>query len=202
MSILINISNPWCRSNYPQRLSDEIHLRCLEMAAAICILGAGPSGLTLARLLEMNQIDYVIYERNESSDAIGQGGSLDIHKNSGQLALQEAGLMEEFNRYARYDGQRAGMVDKNNSRVWLREDEGQDDKPEIDRKDLRAILLRSIPPEKIHWNHKVESIQRSSDGILSVKFSNGRIVSGFKLLVGADGAWSKVRPLVRLFPSD
>lgn len=141
-------------------------------------------------------MDYVVYERNESSDAVGQGGSLDIHKNSGQLALKEAGLMEEFNKLARYDGQRAEMVDKNNNRVWLREDEGQDDKPEIDRKDLRALLLQSIPPEKIYWNHKVESVERTSMGIVSIKFSNGKAESGFKLVVGADGAWSKVRRLV------
>lgn len=170
------------------------------MIATICILGAGPSGLTLARLLDMHQIDYAIFERNDSPDAVGQGGSLDIHKNSGQLALKEAGLMEVFNQHARYDGQRAEMVDKNGNLVWLREDEGQDDKPEIERKDLRALLLDSIPAEKIRWDHRVESVERAEDGLLSVKFTNGKVESGFKLVVGADGAWSKVRPLVRCTP--
>lgn len=166
------------------------------MVATIAILGAGPSGLTLARLLEINGIDYVVFERNETAEAISQGGSLDIHRDIGQLALREAGLIDEFNTYARYDGQRAEMVDKTNRRVWLREDEGQNEKPEIDRKDLRSLLLNSMPSEKIQRNQKVERVCRDSNGAISIKFANGRIESGFRLIVGADGAWSKVRPLV------
>lgn len=174
----------------------ENHTHDLDMVATIAILGAGPSGLTLARLLEINQIDYVVFERDQSSNLVGQGGSLEIQKNTGQLALKEAGLIEEFNAYARYDGQRAELVDQYGRRIWLREDEGQDDKPEIDRKDLRAILLNSIPPEKIRWDHRVENIERSSNGPISINFANGEVEGGFELVVGADGAWSKVRPLV------
>jgi 2-polyprenyl-6-methoxyphenol hydroxylase-like FAD-dependent oxidoreductase len=75
------------------------------MTPAIAILGAGPSGLTLGRLLHMAGIDFVIFERDASSaSARGRGGSgtLDLHEGSGLLALQEAGLFEEFKRKARY----------------------------------------------------------------------------------------------------
>jgi 2-polyprenyl-6-methoxyphenol hydroxylase-like FAD-dependent oxidoreductase len=75
------------------------------MSLPIAILGAGPSGLTLARLLHLAGIDFTIFERDESAaSAWGRGGSgtLDLHEGSGLLALQEAGLMEEFKKRARY----------------------------------------------------------------------------------------------------
>jgi glycine/D-amino acid oxidase-like deaminating enzyme len=76
-----------------------------HMSPPIAILGAGPSGLTLARLLHLAGIDFTIFERDESAaSAWGRGGSgtLDLHDGSGLLALQEAGLMEEFKKRARY----------------------------------------------------------------------------------------------------
>jgi 2-polyprenyl-6-methoxyphenol hydroxylase-like FAD-dependent oxidoreductase len=75
------------------------------MSPSIAILGAGPSGLTLGRLLHLAGIDFTIFERDESAaSAWGRGGSgtLDLHEGSGLLALQEAGLMEEFKKRARY----------------------------------------------------------------------------------------------------
>lgn len=76
-----------------------------HMSPPIAILGAGPSGLTLARLLHLAGIDFTIFERDESAaSAWGRGGSgtLDLHEGSGLLALQQAGLMEEFKKRARY----------------------------------------------------------------------------------------------------
>lgn len=75
------------------------------MTPPIAILGAGPSGLTLGRLLHLAGIDFVIFERDASAAlAWGRGGSgtLDLHEGTGLLALQEAGLFEEFKRKARY----------------------------------------------------------------------------------------------------
>jgi 2-polyprenyl-6-methoxyphenol hydroxylase-like FAD-dependent oxidoreductase len=75
------------------------------MSPPITILGAGPSGLTLARLLHLAGIDFTIFERDESAaSAWGRGGSgtLDLHEGSGLLALEEAALMEEFKKRARY----------------------------------------------------------------------------------------------------
>lgn len=74
------------------------------MTPPIAILGAGPSGLTLGRLLHLAGIDFVIFERDVSpASAWGRGGSgtLDLHEGSGLLALQEAGLFEEFKKKAR-----------------------------------------------------------------------------------------------------
>jgi 2-polyprenyl-6-methoxyphenol hydroxylase-like FAD-dependent oxidoreductase len=75
------------------------------MTPPIAILGAGPSGLTLGRLLHLAGIDFVIFERDASAaSAWGRGGSgtLDLHEGTGLLAIQEAGLLEEFKKKARY----------------------------------------------------------------------------------------------------
>jgi 2-polyprenyl-6-methoxyphenol hydroxylase-like FAD-dependent oxidoreductase len=75
------------------------------MTPPIAILGAGPSGLTLGRLLHLAGIDFVIFERDTSAaSAWGRGGSgtLDLHEGSGLDALQEAGLFEAFREKARY----------------------------------------------------------------------------------------------------
>jgi len=75
------------------------------MTPPIAILGAGPSGLALGRLLQLAGIDFIIFERDASAaSAWGRGGSgtLDLHEGSGLLALQEAGLFEEFKKKARY----------------------------------------------------------------------------------------------------
>lgn len=81
--------------------------------------------------------------------------------------------------------------------VRLKHGEGEDtDRPEIDRRDLRVLLLDSVPDDKIKWGSKVERVQKQDDGMMSVHFTNGCIESGFRLVVGADGARSKARGLV------
>ncbi|PTB37176.1 hypothetical protein M441DRAFT_148886 [Trichoderma asperellum CBS 433.97] len=160
----------------------------------IAILGGGPSGLTLARLLECNKIDYVIYERDASSSIEGQGGSLDIHGTTGQQVLKEAGLFEEFKKYARWEASKTIIQDKNGTtHLVFGEDQ---DAPEIDRASLRKILVESIPPSKIRWGHPVKTVENLGSGEITINFVNGTSVSGFKLVVGADGAWSKARHLL------
>jgi 2-polyprenyl-6-methoxyphenol hydroxylase-like FAD-dependent oxidoreductase len=83
--------------------------------------------------------------------------------------------------------------------VRLRHGDGEDtDRPEIDRRDLRVLLLDSVPKDKIRWGSKVENLQRQDDGMMSIRFADGTTESGFRLVVGADGAWSKARSLVNL----
>lgn len=119
----------------------------------IAILGGGPSGLALARLLECNKIDYVVYERDASSSIEGQGGSLDIHGTTGQQVLKEAGLFDEFKKYARWEASKTIIQDKNGTTHLVFGEE--QDAPEIDRAALRKILVESIPPSKIRWGHPV-----------------------------------------------
>ncbi|KAK2604250.1 hypothetical protein N8I77_007194 [Diaporthe amygdali] len=161
---------------------------------AIAIIGGGPCGLTLARLLECQGIDYIVYERDESSTSNRAGGTLDIHAGTGQYALRECGLFDAFQKHARYEDVFFALADKHGKRVF---EIGQGhDAPEIDRRELRQILLDSIPPGKIKWGHSLRGVEFGDDKELILEFANGTRLSGFELIVGTDGAWSKVRPAV------
>ena len=171
----------------------------------IAIIGAGPAGLTLARLLTSAHIPTTIFEREPDSAARSQGGSLDLHADSGLLALKQAGLLDEFKKHARPEGDGEVIADKAGKRYLdtfetpLLEGGGgeQADKeaaarPEIDRRALRQILLDSLPKGTVRWGCQ---LQRVSADPFSLHFSHG-VETGFDLIVGADGAWSKVRPLL------
>ncbi|RSL93609.1 hypothetical protein CEP52_013146 [Fusarium oligoseptatum] len=165
------------------------------MAPQIAIIGGGLSGLTLARLLECNNIDYVVYERNISENSPpGQGGSLDIHGATGQEALKRGGLSAEFEKLARRDATVVQVADKTGKQL-VKFGEGRD-APEIDRVQLRSILLDSIPSDKIQWNKAVKNVERNFEGNVVIHFADGSKTTDFRLVVGADGAWSKVRHLL------
>jgi 2-polyprenyl-6-methoxyphenol hydroxylase-like FAD-dependent oxidoreductase len=161
---------------------------------AIAIIGGGPCGLTLARLLECKGIDYIVYERDESPDSSSEGGSLDLHPGTGQLALQEAGLFDQFKKYARYEDTVFSIADKLGNRL-IELGQGRD-APEIDRTELRQLLLNAIPEDKIRWGHTLKSVVVGDDNRPVLHFANGVVLSGLTLVVGADGVWSKVRSLV------
>jgi 2-polyprenyl-6-methoxyphenol hydroxylase-like FAD-dependent oxidoreductase len=161
----------------------------------VAIVGAGPCGLTLARLLECKGIDYVVYERDESPESNRTGGSLDIHGKTGQLALQQCGLFEKFAKNARYEDTVFAIADKTGN-LLLELGHGRD-APEIDRAQLRQILLDSIPEHKIMWGQTLKSATHGNDNRPVLRFANDTVLSGFSLVVGADGAWSKVRSMVR-----
>ncbi len=156
----------------------------------IAIVGAGLGGLALARVLHVNGIDSVIYERESSRDARGQGGMLDIH--SGQQALREAGLLEEFFAIARGEGQDMRLLEPDGT-LLLQEDTPDDApflRPEVDRADLRDLLLDSLPDGTVRWGHAFEF---AAEGVL--RFADGHTAT-YDLLAGADGANSRVRALL------
>jgi len=162
-------------------------------APSVAIAGAGLGGLVLARILQMHGIPFTLYESDASADAREQGGSLDMHEESGQHALHLAGLYDEFRRHVRPQGDSMRVLDKAGT-VFI-DHAGGGSRPEIDRTELRDLLVASLDPGRIAWGHKVTAVQ-SADGVQhELTFANGRSITT-NLLVGADGAWSKVRPLL------
>ncbi|MEU5922583.1 FAD-dependent monooxygenase [Streptomyces antimycoticus] len=156
----------------------------------IAIVGAGLGGLTLARVLHVNGVDAVVYEREASRDARGQGGMLDIH--SGQRALREAGLIDQFHTIARGEGQDMRLLEPDGT-LLLQEDTPDDaplERPEVDRADLRDLLLDSLPEGVVRWGRAFTS---ADSGLL--RFADGSSAA-YDLLVGADGAQSRVRALL------
>ena len=74
-------------------------------------------------------------------------------------------------------------------------DTADGDRPEVDRGQLRRMLLDSLPPGIVRWNHKLIAAQPQGDGTYEIVFESGERES-FDLVVGADGVWSRLRPLV------
>ncbi|PQE29564.1 monooxygenase fad-binding protein [Rutstroemia sp. NJR-2017a BBW] len=169
----------------------------------IAIIGGGPGGLTLARILQRNQMECTVFELDKDRFARGQGGLIDLHGDSGQLALRNAGLLETFQKYSLAGADAMKLVKADGTVAWDENDMKHDfvrqdrDRPEIDRGRLRDILIDSLDPASIRWNSKIIRVvpNQSNDAEFDLHFAD-HAEEGFDLVVGADGAWSKVRPLV------
>jgi 2-polyprenyl-6-methoxyphenol hydroxylase-like FAD-dependent oxidoreductase len=159
----------------------------------ITVVGAGLGGLTLARVLHRNGIEAAVYDLDASPTARDQGGMLDMHEESGQAALRAAGLFEQFCGIVHPGGEAMRILDKDATVRW--EDSGGGNRPEVNRSALRDILLAALPADTIRWGAKVTGVRPLGDGRHEVTLADGNMFTT-DLLIGADGAWSKVRPLV------
>ncbi len=158
----------------------------------VAIVGGGPGGLMLARLLKIRGVSATVFERDANPGDRPQGGSLDLHAETGQRAMQLAGLEDAFRAEARPEHQGDRVYDAGGNLLWDRDGAGHD-RPEIDRAALRRILLGALQPDNLRWGSKVEAI-------VPDEAAQGLVVDGrterFDVVVGADGAWSRVRPLL------
>ncbi|GHF79708.1 2-polyprenyl-6-methoxyphenol hydroxylase-like FAD-dependent oxidoreductase [Amycolatopsis bartoniae] len=163
------------------------------MNRSITIIGAGLAGLTLARVLHVHGIPSTIYEAEASPMSRTQGGQLDIHDFNGQVALDECRLLDEFRSVINFGAEAMRFLSPDGELVGEIPDDGKLSNPEVLRGELRRILIESLPDGTIHWGHKVDSIDAvGAGGAYRVTFGDGSTVDT-DVLVGADGAWSRVR---------
>ncbi len=162
----------------------------------IAIVGGGPGGLTLARLLQMNGANVNVYERDLHKDVRVQGATLDLHDESGLKALRKAGLMDAFKANYRPGADKLRIVDKN-ATIFLDDDinaKVELSRPEIDRGPLRKILLDSLQPDTVVWNSHLVSLVPINNG-WKLECQNGSSALA-DIVIAADGANSKIRPLI------
>jgi 2-polyprenyl-6-methoxyphenol hydroxylase-like FAD-dependent oxidoreductase len=167
----------------------------------IAIIGGGPSGLTLARLLQLKDANVKVYERDLNKDARVQGSPLNTHEESGYAALKKANLLEAFHKSV-YVGADKRIVVNKYAEVVLSDHEIKPDKdgdskpsnPEIGRGALRKILLESLQPETVVWDSRFISMEKQNEGWL-LYFKNGTSAYA-DMVVAADGANSKIRPYI------
>lgn len=165
----------------------------------IAIVGGGPGGLTLARLLQLKGVNVKVYERDLNKNARVQGSPLDLHDDSGLAAIIKADLLNEFQKNFLPKADRKKIVNEqaevffSDHEVKVEENFGNPHfRPEIDRGALRKILLGSLQPETVVWDSHFVSMNRQGDG-WQLQFKNGNSVYA-DLVVAADGANSKIRP--------
>jgi 2-polyprenyl-6-methoxyphenol hydroxylase-like FAD-dependent oxidoreductase len=161
----------------------------------IIVVGAGVGGLTLARVAQRHGCTVTVYEREAARAARAQGGVLDLHPESGQWALAAAGLEPELRALARAEGQDLRIVDPQGHVHW-NEVSPPDlmQRPEVDRPRLRDLLIDSLAPDTIQWGQGLDTIAPHGDGY-RLHFAGGATVDA-AVVIGADGARSRVRPLL------
>ena len=165
------------------------------MPPHVSIVGAGLGGLVLARVLHVHGIASTIYEADGSPEARTQGGLLDIHEEDGQVALRAAGLIDAFRALIHDGGQASRTLDRHGALLLEEVDDGAGGRPEVLRGELRQMLIDSLPEDTIRWDRKLSGVTARGDGRHTLIFTDGSTVQT-DLLVGADGAWSRVRSLL------
>ena len=167
-----------------------------SQSVKLAVIGGGIGGLTFTRILQNHGHDVVIFEREPSRNARTQGGNLDMHEESGQWALRQAGLYDRYSELILEGGQDLCIVDHKAKVHWEEVGPpGELGRPEIHRPALRNLLLDALHPDTIKWDRRLVGIEPQGSQGHTLRFADGATVTA-ELVIGADGARSCVRPLV------
>ncbi len=168
---------------------------------SIAIVGGGPGGLTLARLLQLKGANIKVYERDFNKDARLVGSPLDMHEESGLAAIRKANLLDEFKKNFRPGADRMLIANEQAEILYSdhetkpNEDFGSEYfRPEIDRGPLRSMLLESLQAGTVVWDSHFISMEKNNNGWL-LHFKNGNTAYA-DMVIAADGANSKIRPYI------
>lgn len=156
----------------------------------VAIIGAGPVGLIMAKLLQQKGVNVTVYERDKDQLARIWGGTLDLHTGSGQDALMAAGQLGHYFEKAKSMG-RIG-ADKQGKVIFSVP--LQFETPEINRNALRQLLLDSLAPGTVIWNRKFTGIEENNNQ-WHLQFDSTQVDIA-DVVIGANGGMSSVRNYV------
>jgi 2-polyprenyl-6-methoxyphenol hydroxylase-like FAD-dependent oxidoreductase len=136
----------------------------------IAIIGGGLGGFSLLMHLHRLGIPATLYERDESLEARSHlGGVLDIHYESGQRSLREAGLEKQWRQFAVPEGEDTKILDSQGNILYEDHgsngpppDEGEHDRSPIPGADTDAESVAvadaqgSNPPVNVHERPEVD----------------------------------------------
>lgn len=168
----------------------------------IAIVGGGPAGLALSLMLSKQEIQTTIYElRNKPTpeELAKPSGMLDLHEESGLEVMRQCDLYDAFQ--AALGDCTESMQILNPSGTILHKDEGgPEQRPEIPRNVLTSLISHGIPTGTIRWNHKVTHVHSIQNPVThaaeyTLTFASGDSAT-YDFIIGADGAWSRVRKLL------
>lgn len=160
----------------------------------VAIIGGGPVGLTMAKLLQQNGIDITVYERDTDSQARIWGGTLDLHKGSGQEAMKKASLLQTYYDLALPMG--VNFADEKGNIIATRNPtpENQFDNPEISRNVLRKMLLDTLKSDTVIWDRKLTGLEEQN-GKWILDFGNKPSATADFVII-ANGGMSRARNFV------
>lgn len=156
----------------------------------VAIIGAGPVGLMMATLLQQKGVEVTVYERDEDAQTRIWGGTLDLHKDSGQEAMKRAGLLEKYYELALP----MGVTIANEQAEILSTIAPQYDNPEINRNELRQLFLDGLKNDTVVWDRKLTALE-VHNGQWLLCFEN-KTYAFADLVIGANGGMSSVRKYV------
>lgn len=167
----------------------------------IAIVGGGPGGLTLARLLQLKGADVKVYERDFSKESRIQGAIVDLHFDSGLKVVRAAGLIDAFKANYRQGADKYRLVSKDATIYFdghekddVDDFENEDFRPEIDRGALRNILIDGLLPDTVVWDSQFLNMKEAGNS-WELEFKNGSKALA-DIVIGSDGYRSKIRPYV------
>lgn len=167
----------------------------------IAIVGGGPGGLTLARLLQLKGVNVKVYERDFNQDARVQGAIVDLHFDSGLKVMEAADLMDAFKASYMPGADRYRLIDKDGNICLDEHSQGAEAgfgdehfRPEIDRGALRNLLIAALLPDTVVWDRQFVRMAPVNDG-WELTFKNGSTATA-DIVIGADGYRSEIRSYV------
>ncbi|KAF9096596.1 hypothetical protein BGX29_008520 [Mortierella sp. GBA35] len=161
----------------------------------ITIAGAGLGGVTLAVLLERAKVDFELFE---SSSGVSPLGSAIVLGPTVMPLFEQLGLLRRLQELAK-PIKTMHLLEENLKRIGEidladHKDQTGYDSLVVTRSDLLELLVSQIPSHKIHFSKQIVSFTANKDEVV-IRCADDTTYNG-DILIGADGAFSKVRELL------